>query len=105
MSETENVNFRATYARGLICMPMDRVHAAKLGLRQMVVNNTDNHGTAFTESIDHVRTTTGISAEKRGFTARMCVLPDASPADFRRPGHTDLCGGICNFLFMISPPK
>ena len=84
---TENVNFMATHAHGLICMPMDRAHAAKLGLRQMVVNNTDNHGTAFTESIDHVRTTTGISAEERGFTARMCVLPDASPADFRRPGH------------------
>lgn len=84
---TENVNFMATYARGLICMPMDSAHAAKLGLRQMVVNNTDNHCTAFTESIDHVQTTTGISAEERGFTARMCVHPDAAPADFRRPGH------------------
>lgn len=84
---TENVNFMATNARGLICMPMDSAHVEKLGLRQMVTHNTDNHCTAFTESIDHVTTTTGISAEERGLTARMCVQPDAAPADFRRPGH------------------
>ena len=84
---TENVNFMATFARGLICMPMDTAHVEKLGLRQMVANNTDNHCTAFTETIDHVKTTTGISAEERGFTARMCVDPNAAPADFRRPGH------------------
>jgi len=84
---TENVNFMASYAKGLICMPMDRAHVQKLGLRQMVANNTDNHCTAFTESIDHVRTTTGISAEERGLTARMCVEVNAAPADFRRPGH------------------
>lgn len=84
---TANVNFMASYAKGLICMPMDTAHVKKLGLRQMVANNTDNHGTAFTESIDHVKTTTGISAEERGFTARMCVEQNAAPADFRRPGH------------------
>ena len=84
---TENVNFMAVYGRGLICMPMDSAHVEKLGLRQMVANNTDNHCTAFTESIDHVRTTTGISAEERGLTARMCVDANAGPADFRRPGH------------------
>ncbi len=84
---TENVNFMATYAKGLICMPMDHAHVQKLGLRQMVANNTDNHCTAFTESIDHVRTTTGISAEERGLTARMCAAAGAAPADFRRPGH------------------
>lgn len=84
---TENVNFMASKAKGLICMPMDKEHVLKLGLRQMVTNNTDNHCTAFTESIDHVKTTTGISAEERGFTARMCVSTSASPADFRRPGH------------------
>ena len=84
---TENVNFMASFAKGLICMPMDEAHIAKLGLRQMVANNTDNHETAFTESIDHVRTTTGISAEERGFTARMCCDVNAAPADFRRPGH------------------
>ncbi len=84
---TENVNFMACHAKGLICMPMDSSYIRKLGLRQMVTNNTDNHCTAFTESIDHVRTTTGISAEERGLTARMCVERDAAPADFRRPGH------------------
>lgn len=84
---TENVNFMASCARGLICMPMDAAYVRKLGLRQMVTTNTDNHCTAFTESIDHVQTTTGISAEERGLTARMCTKPDASPAQFRRPGH------------------
>ncbi len=84
---TENVNFMASAAKGLICMPMSSEYTARLGLRQMVQNNTDNHCTAFTESIDHVETTTGISAEERGFTARMCVSPEAKPSDFRRPGH------------------
>ncbi len=84
---TENVNFMACYARGLICMPMDSGCVRRLGLQQMVANNTDNHCTAFTESIDHVDTTTGISAAERGFTARMCVDPEAVPSDFRRPGH------------------
>ncbi len=84
---TENVNFMASAAKGLICMPMSSEYTKKLGLHQMVQNNTDNHCTAFTESIDHVETTTGISAEERGFTARMCVSSDAKPSDFRRPGH------------------
>ncbi len=84
---TENVNFMAAYAKGLICMPMSSEYIVKLGLRPMVANNTDNHCTAFTESIDYISTTTGISAEERGITARMCVEPTAAPADFRRPGH------------------
>lgn len=84
---TENVNFMASYAKGLICMPMDQTHIRKLGLRQMVAQNTDNHETAFTESIDHVDTTTGISALERGLTARKCAEENAAPADFRRPGH------------------
>ncbi len=84
---TENVNFMASRAKGLICMPMSKAYIQKLGLHQMVAHNTDNHETAFTESIDHVKTTTGISAEERGFTARMCIAPDSRPADFRRPGH------------------
>lgn len=84
---TENVNFMAAYAKGLICMPMSGEYITKLGLRPMVANNTDNHCTAFTESIDYVSTTTGISAEERGITARMCVEPSSSPQDFRRPGH------------------
>lgn len=84
---TENVNLMASAAKGLICMPMSSAYVRKLGLRPMVANNTDNHETAFTESIDHIDTTTGISAEERGYTARMCAAPNAQPSDFRRPGH------------------
>lgn len=84
---TENVNLMATYAKGLICMPMSSEYITKLELRPMVSNNTDNHCTAFTESIDYISTTTGISAEERGITARMCAEPSSSPLDFRRPGH------------------
>lgn len=84
---TENVNFMASHAKGLICMPMSPEYCSKLQLAQMVADNTDNHETAFTVSIDSVRTTTGISAEERGITARMCVQDDVKPEDFRRPGH------------------
>ncbi len=84
---TENVNFMATYGKGLICMPMSEAIAKKLMFPQMVTDNTDNHETAFTVSVDHVATTTGISAKERGITARMCVSDDAKPQDFRRPGH------------------
>lgn len=84
---TENVNFMAANAKGLICMPMSADICEKLHLPQMVDYNTDNHCTAFTVSIDHVDTTTGISAEERGYTARMAVSPDAKPDNFRRPGH------------------
>lgn len=83
----ENVNFMATHAKGLICMPMSDEYIRKLDLPQMVVNNTDNHCTAFTVSIDHVDTTTGISAYERGLTARKLVEDGAKPSDFRRPGH------------------
>ena len=84
---TENVNFMASYAKGLICTPMSYELAHKLNLPQMVSENTDNHCTAFTVSIDHVDTTTGISAEERGYTARKCIDPETKPEDFRRPGH------------------
>ncbi len=84
---TENVNFMAVHGKGLICMPMSEKYVEKLGLPQMVNYNTDNHRTAFTVSIDHVDTTTGISAVERGLTARMTVSEDAKPSDFRRPGH------------------
>ena len=83
----ENVNFMATYAKGLICMPMSKELTTKLGLEQMVTNNTDNHCTAFTVSIDHVETTTGISALERSVTAMKSVEIGARPEDFRRPGH------------------
>lgn len=84
---TENVNFMAKYGKGLICMPMSEDLCSRLQLPQMVGKNTDNHETAFTVSIDYVETTTGISAEERGMTARRCVSEEARPEDFRRPGH------------------
>lgn len=84
---TENINFMATHGKGLICMPMSEKYVEKLKLPQMVENNTDNHETAFTVSIDHVTTTTGISAVERSITALACVNEDAKPEDFRRPGH------------------
>ena len=84
---TENVNFMATYAKGLICTPMSSEIAKRLELPAMVKNNTDNHETAFTVSIDHVNTTTGISAEERAYTCRACVDPNTKPWDLRRPGH------------------
>lgn len=84
---TENVNLMASVGKGLICMPMSIELCRKLQFPQMVSNNTDNHETAFTVSVDHVNTTTGISAEERGYTARACVSDDVKPEDFRRPGH------------------
>lgn len=84
---TENVNFMASYAKGLICMPMTQQYADKFNLNQMCINNTDNHCTAFTVSIDHISTSTGISAYERGITAREFVKEKSKPEDFRRPGH------------------
>lgn len=83
----ENVNFMASYAKGLICMPMSKALTEKLNLQQMVANNTDNHATAFTVSIDHVSTSTGISALERSVTAMKTVEDNATASDFRRPGH------------------
>ncbi len=84
---TENVNLMASVGKGLICMPMSEEISNRLALSPMVTHNTDNHETAFTISIDYVDTTTGISAEERALTARSCVNTEASPLDFRRPGH------------------
>ena len=84
---TENINFMAIHGRGLICMPMSKEFVKKLQIPQMVMENTDNHETAFTVSIDHVSTTTGISAAERSVTAMKCVEDGAKPEDFRRPGH------------------
>ena len=84
---TENINFMATHAKGLICSPISSDYAEKLQLSQMLADNTDNHGTAFTISIDHVDTTTGISAIDRGLTIRKLVEAGTTYHDFRRPGH------------------
>ena len=83
----ENINFMATYAKGLICTPMSAEIAAKLNFPPMVAENTDNHGTAFTVAVDHADTTTGISTAERSYTIRKCVDEEAKPEDFRRPGH------------------
>lgn len=84
---TENINFMATHGKGLICMPMSEQYVEKLKIPQMVATNTDNHETAFTVSIDHVTTSTGISAAERSITAMACVDENVRPEDFRRPGH------------------
>lgn len=83
----ENINFMATFGRGLICTPITEELANKLELFPMVEHNTDNHQTAFTVSIDHMETTTGISAYERSFTILQMIKENAKPAHFRRPGH------------------
>lgn len=83
----ENINFMACHAKGLICTPISAELAGKLGFLPMVAENTDNHQTAFTVSIDHVDTTTGISAAERSHTMMKCVEEGTKPEDFRRPGH------------------
>ena len=84
---TANINFMATHGKGLICMPMSEKYVRRLRFPQMVMENTDNHETAFTVSVDAAETTTGISAAERSITAMKCVADDARPEDFRRPGH------------------
>ncbi|MCR5421050.1 MAG: bifunctional 3,4-dihydroxy-2-butanone-4-phosphate synthase/GTP cyclohydrolase II [Lachnospiraceae bacterium] len=83
----DNINFMATYGKGLICTPMSVEYAKKLGFPQMVSENTDNHCTAFTVSVDHINTTTGISAIERSFTIQKCCDDNSKPNDFRHPGH------------------
>ena len=83
----ENINTMASLAKGLICIPMSDEIARRLDLKQMVTENTDNHSTAFTVSIDHVDTTTGISAYERSITAKKVIDENSSAEDFRRPGH------------------
>ena len=83
----EALNFMATYAKGLICMPMNAALCRKLDLPQMVGANSDANHTAFTVSIDAVETTTGISAAERSVTAMKCARDGVGPEDFRRPGH------------------
>ena len=83
----ENINFMATHAKGLICTPMSAEVANRLGLPPMVAENTDNHHTAFTVSVDHIDTTTGISAAERSLTMMKCADASTKPGDLRRPGH------------------
>ena len=83
----ENINFMAKYGKGLICMPMSKSVASRLELGEMVEKNTDNHETAFTVTVDHIDTTTGISAYERSLTAMKLADSNSRPEDFRRPGH------------------
>jgi 3,4-dihydroxy 2-butanone 4-phosphate synthase / GTP cyclohydrolase II len=83
----EVINFMVTHGRGLVCMPIEEELAVKLELNPMVLDNTDSHGTAFTVSVDHKSTTTGISAYERSITVLKIVDSNAKPADFKRPGH------------------
>lgn len=84
---SEDINFMAKYGRGLICMPLDEQRVKELEIQPMVENNTDNHETAFTVSIDHVDTTTGISAHERALTIQKVLDESSKKDDFRRPGH------------------
>lgn len=83
----EMINIMAKYARGLICTPIGKNIARQFDLEMMVKNNTDNHETAFTVSIDHVNTETGISAFERAQTIRALADNNTKASDFRRPGH------------------
>jgi 3,4-dihydroxy 2-butanone 4-phosphate synthase/GTP cyclohydrolase II len=83
----EVVNFMATHAKGLICLPMEGSRLDELDLPPMVTNNTDPHGTAFTVSIDGHNTTTGISAHERAMTIQTVLDANTKPTDLRRPGH------------------
>lgn len=83
----EVINFMIKVGRGLVCAPITEERAAELDLPPMVARNTDYHGTAFTVSIDHVETTTGISASERSFTVKSLIDPKTRPQSFRRPGH------------------
>ncbi|MBL4931332.1 3,4-dihydroxy-2-butanone-4-phosphate synthase [Clostridium sp. YIM B02565] len=86
-AKPEDINFMATYGRGLICTPLEERLTNKLDINAMVENNTDNHGTAFTVSVDHINTTTGISAFERAETIVKLLDESSKPEDFRRPGH------------------
>lgn len=83
----ETINFMAKEGRGLICTPISEELAERLGLVPMVEDNTDSRGTAFTVSIDHEKTSTGISAFERAFTIEKMLNDKAKPTDFNRPGH------------------
>lgn len=83
----EIVNLMATEGRGLICVPVEEEIAKRLKIGLMTDNNTDEYGTAFTISIDHRETTTGISAYERSHTIISMLDAEAKASDFKRPGH------------------
>lgn len=86
-ANAEMVNFMVKEARGIVCTPMKQEMLERLDIPLMVTNNTDNHHTAFTVTVDHVDTTTGVSPYERALTIRKLIEKDSKPQDFRRPGH------------------
>ncbi len=84
---TENINFMSQYGRGIICTPMLKEDLERLKIGQMVSENTDNHHTAFTVTVDHISTTTGVSPAERARTIRFLIQNTSKAEDFRRPGH------------------
>ncbi len=87
MATPEVINFMASYAKGLICVPIIGERLDQLDIQAMVLDNTDNHETAFTVSVDYKTTTTGISAHERAATVQALINKNSQPADFRKPGH------------------
>jgi len=83
----ENINFMAKYGRGLICAPVTEARTKELGIDIMVKENTEHMKTAFTVSVDHKTSTTGISAFERAKTIKELTNPNAKPSDFVQPGH------------------
>ena len=83
----DSINFMITHGKGLVCTPLSKEYAERLGLHPMVKNNQDSHQTAFTQSIDHAQSTTGISAQERAFTIQQMANLDSTVLDFRAPGH------------------
>src|SRR5689334_15211339 len=88
LATPELVAFMMTECRGLICVPMRGPDLDRLELGQMVQQNSESHGTAFTVSVDAMEgITTGISAADRARTIRLLADPAPVPGDFARPGH------------------
>ena len=85
--DQESINFMIKEGKGLVCVPMEESRIDELELPPMVEKNTDSHETAFTVSVDHKDTTTGISAAERALTVQKLVEPNTLAKDFQRPGH------------------
>jgi 3,4-dihydroxy 2-butanone 4-phosphate synthase / GTP cyclohydrolase II len=83
----EQLAFMVRHTTGIICAPMSEQRCAALQLPQMVTDNTDAHGTAFTVSVDHISAGTGVSAASRGLTVAALADSATVPGELRRPGH------------------
>lgn len=86
-SSSDKVNFLVTQARGVLCVSITKDIADKLDFPLMVNNNSSNHETAFTISVDAKNAKTGVSAFERDMTIKLICNEDSKPSDFARPGH------------------